>query len=410
MTSGRTTSSCCRAPSSSRMKPDLSRPAIGRPVLSCTVASTSTLITSACSTKSKAARSTRAVALRPLASVTSAVITVGANGLSSIQSIAYTGPSASCPTGAPLTKNFTPWIATSPTCSTRATMRTAPGVPVRPSGDVMRMASGGSSARSLTPAATARISAAARIALRKPRRSALCVIDEIAVARRGDEGEGEAGGLAAVLGERERLLDEIARMTAAHRQPARPVALGQDALDQGPVEGDAALGAGRRPDPGEVVGRGALGEHLVADAAQERLVHQIARADVGGERNQRDERQLELLAGLQREIVDAALERHDPAVQQVARRDALPPEVVDHQHAAVGERLQRRPIESRDRQVAELERVQRELAAHRDQRPPAAHPAAILHRTGFDERLALGDRNGLVHHRIEDADDLALDG
>ena len=56
-----------------------------------------------------------------------------------------------------------------------------------------------------------------------------------------------------------------------------------------------------------------------------------------------------LLAGVQRQVVDAALERHDPPVQQVARRDALPAEVVDDEHAAVGLHLHRRFVELRDR-------------------------------------------------------------
>src|SRR5687767_15922646 len=113
-------------------------------------------------------------------------------------------------------------MAASPAFSTRATMRTAPGVPVRPRGEVMRIASGGSSARSRTPPAATNISTAARIALGSRPGSALRVIDEVAVARRGEKREGEAGGLAAVLGERQRLVDEIARMTAAQRDPARP--------------------------------------------------------------------------------------------------------------------------------------------------------------------------------------------
>ena len=68
-----------------------------------------------------------------------------------------------------------------------------------------------------------------------------------------------------------------------------------------------------------------------------------------------------------------------------------------------------RAVEPRDRQVGQLERVERQLAADGDQRPAAAHPAAILDRAGFDQRLALRHRDRLVHDRIEDADDLALD-
>ena len=85
---------------------------------------------------------------------------------------------------------------------------------------------------------------------------------------------------------------------------------------------------------------------------------------------------------LQRQVVDPALERHDPAVQQVARRALLPAEVVDDQHAAVGDGLHGRAIEAGRRAVAQLERVERQLAADHDHRTPAAHPAPVADARG----------------------------
>jgi hypothetical protein len=43
----------------------------------------------------------------------------------------------------------------------------------------------------------------------------------------------------------------------------------------------------------------------------------------------------DLLSGVQREIINAPFERHDPAVQEILRRNSLPAKVVDDQRAAV---------------------------------------------------------------------------
>ena len=45
--------------------------------------------------------------------------------------------------------------------------------------------------------------------------------------------------------------------------------------------------------PDEVVDRRALGEHLVADTAQERFIHELGRLDVGGKRHEHPERHFE---------------------------------------------------------------------------------------------------------------------
>ena len=77
---------------------------------------------------------------------------------------------------------------------------------------------------------------------------------------------------------------------------ARPEVLHQQALDERRIELDARLRAVVPEDLHEVRVRRALGEHLVLDAAEERLVHQFRRLEVGGEHDEHDERQLELLA------------------------------------------------------------------------------------------------------------------
>ena len=173
------------------------------------------------------------------------------------------------------------------------------------------------------------------------------VVDEVGRAGRLEQLGRQLRRLAQVVGERHDLVDQIARLAAAQLNLARLEVVRQQRLDDlGPIL-EAALRAGVLEDLQELGARRALRENLVVDAAQERLVDQLVRPDVRREDDQRHEREVELLAGLQREEVDAALERHDPAVQQLARRAGLAAEVVDDEHAAVGDRLHRRAVEAR---------------------------------------------------------------
>ena len=84
-----------------------------------------------------------------------------------------------------------------------------------------------------------------------------------------------------------------------------------------------------------------------------------------------------LRPGVQRQEVDPALERHDPAVQQVARRNPLAAEVVDDEHAAVGLQLDRRLVELGDRVERQVQHLERQLAADHDHRPPDLLPPLI---------------------------------
>ena len=130
-------------------------------------------------------------------------------------------------------------------------------------------------------------------------------------------------------------------------------------------------------DARELLDRRILDVNLVRDPAQERFVGQRRRIEVRREDGQHVERHLKLLAGVQRQVVDAALERHDPAVQQVLRTHPLAAEVVDQEDAAVGLQLQRRLVELRQRVERQVEHVERELAADHHDRTADAHPAPI---------------------------------
>ena len=152
-----------------------------------------------------------------------------------------------------------------------------------------------------------------------------------------------------------------------------------------------------------------LREDLVGDAPHERFVGERLRLQVGREDDQHVERNLELAAGMQRQEVDAALERHDPAVQEVARRDALAAEVVDDEDAAVGLHLDRRFVEPRDRVEREVEHLQRQLAADHDDRPLDLFPAPVVRRRGDHAGRRRGAADVHVVDRIERGDRLAVD-
>ncbi len=80
---------------------------------------------------------------------------------------------------------------------------------------------------------------------------------------------------------------------------------------------------------------------LVGNAAQERVVDQVVRLQVGREDEELIEGHLDLLAVGQVQEVVALFERHDPAVEQLDDAHPLAAEVVDHQRAAVALELQR---------------------------------------------------------------------
>ncbi len=112
---------------------------------------------------------------------------------------------------------------------------------------------------------------------------------------------------------------------------------------------------------------------------------------------------------MQRQEVDAALERRDPPVQQRDGRAFLPAKVVDNQHAAIGGELQRRLVDMRGRAIREVKMRQLQLAADHDHRPAAPDPPLIFRDgaavQGIGHRIT-GHR--VVSGRVEDPDDVAV--
>jgi len=134
--------------------------------------------------------------------------------------------------------------------------------------------------------------------------------------RHGDlqERQRELAGLAGVLGSRKRVVDQVAGLATAELDPAAKEPLVEQAIDHRRLEGHVDLLAVVGEDPDTLLARRTLGVHLVAHAAQERLIDEIRGLEVDGEDDEDRERHFELLAGLQRQEVLARLEGHQPAV------------------------------------------------------------------------------------------------
>ena len=174
------------------------------------------------------------------------------------------------------------------------------------------------------------------------------------------------------------------------------------------VKLQSPLAAVQLEDARELLNRRVVDGDLVGNTAQERFVGQRRGVEVGGKDDEDVERDLEFLAGVQREVIDAAFERHDPPIEQVLGPDTLAPEIVDQQDAAVGLELERRLVELRRRVERQIQHVERELAAGDDDGPADADPAAIARRRGDEDRLVVRLVQLLVVDRIEHGDDVAV--
>src|SRR5689334_20200295 len=116
---------------------------------------------------------------------------------------------------------------------------------------------------------------------------------------------------------------------------------------------------------------------LVGYAAQKSRIHQVGRRQVGGEYHELVERQGKTLASVQLEIVDAVLERDDPAVQHVVWAHQLTSEIVDDERTAERLYVQRGLVELGGVAPLQIEHVERELPAGDDDGPPAIDPPFI---------------------------------
>src|SRR5689334_6822446 len=124
--------------------------------------------------------------------------------------------------------------------------------------------------------------------------------------------------------------DQVARVAGPYLAALGPIALQQ------PVE---HAGIGSEPAPGHVLTEDAcvrlgpwrLHGQAVPQPAQEGLLGQVSGSEIAGEDQELLEGDLDLLAGVQRQVVDPILEGDDPAVEEVARLNPLTSEIVDQQ-------------------------------------------------------------------------------
>ena len=95
---------------------------------------------------------------------------------------------------------------------------------------------------------------------------------------------------------------------------------------------------------------------------------------VGGEDHQHLEGDLDLHPTGEGKEVNAAIQRHDPAVQQFFGTDALAAEIVDDEDAVVGLELHGADIEAADRVELQVEHLDGQLSADLDGGAVAADP------------------------------------
>ena len=166
------------------------------------------------------------------------------------------------------------------------------------------------------------------------------------------------------------------------------------------VDLDAALLGDPGEDPVElIVGTGADVD-LVVDPPEEGLVAQPSRVEVRGEHDLHLEGHFELPA-VQRQVVDLAVQRHDPAIEERIRGHGLSTEVVDDQDAAVRLHLQGCEVDAGVAVELQVEHPCMEFPSGDHGRASALHPTAVQAR-----RLLHG---GFVQRRVEHRDDLSVD-
>src|SRR5688572_32444514 len=108
-------------------------------------------------------------------------------------------------------------------------------------------------------------------------RSRLGLVDEIGSRGFAQQRRRQLARLAQVVGQRQRLIDQVARMGAAQWNTARGKHPVDEIVDEPFVVMEAALLATALENQLEIIERGTFGEHFVTDAAEESLVEQLRR-------------------------------------------------------------------------------------------------------------------------------------
>src|SRR5262249_38414272 len=112
-----------------------------------------------------------------------------------------------------------------------------------------------------------------------------------------------------------------------------------------------------------------LDEHLVLDAAEKGGVSQVIGIQLGREYHHHFEQDLELEPVGRGQVVDAAVKRHNPAIQQLTRRHDLAAKVIDEEDAVVRLHLHGGREHAARLVIVQLEHAGNQLAAHHDEGP-----------------------------------------
>src|SRR5688500_14389229 len=115
-------------------------------------------------------------------------------------------------------------------------------------------------------------------------------------------------------------------MAAAWEDAARVEVGRQKVVDDGLVVRNLAFLTAPLENLLEVLARRILGEYFVVDTAEERFIDQVSWSQVRCEHNQEDEWDRQLLTRFERQVIDPAFERRNPAVEQIDGRALLPAE------------------------------------------------------------------------------------
>ena len=128
---------------------------------------------------------------------------------------------------------------------------------------------------------------------------------------------------------------------------------------------------------GELFGSSVIDPYFIGDSAQEGFVGTIGGIEIGGEGDENVERDFKFFCALQREEIDAAIQRSHPAIEQFVGAEFLAAEIVDDQDAVIGFHLQRGGVGVGGFVVLEIEHVGGEFTASENAGAAAEHPAAV---------------------------------
>src|ERR1044072_3178518 len=129
-------------------------------------------------------------------------------------------------------------------------------------------------------------------------------------------------------------IENVTRFATLHLPVFHPI-LRQDVVHHGLLDRDAAA-VGLLFEDCSVSGRRwRLDARAVTHASQKRLVSEIFLLEVRRKNYELFKRNFDLFSSMQREIVHTSFEWHDPAIQQILRRNSLTTKVVDNECAAI---------------------------------------------------------------------------